>query len=78
MASLADIAQRAAGASEALVCLHEAGASPVQAIRALRDGRGLSLAEAKAALMRSPAWAAESEAATRLHDELLEALGLDS
>ncbi len=74
MTSLSDIARTGTGTSEALRLLREAGASPVQAIMALRDGRGLPIAKGKTALMRSPAWVVESEATARLHDELIEAL----
>ena len=77
MASLADIAQNASDSSEALVLLHDAGASPVLAIRALMEGRGIPLAESKAALMASPAWAAEAKAAESLHDQIAQAIEFD-
>ena len=74
MSSLRELAESAGDVAAALTRLHEAGASPVEAILALSEGRGLSLSDGKTALMRSPAWAREAAAAERLHDELEQAL----
>lgn len=57
-------------ADEALALLKESGASPIEAIKALRDRFAMSLTEAKMALHRHSSWAKEAAAADRLHDEL--------
>lgn len=75
MKILEEIARESESVEEALAALHDAGATPGHAIKALRNGRDLSLGDAKAKLMESPAWYAEVESANRLHDkweELLE------
>ena len=74
MNSLKEIARDCAPVEEVLVALYDAGASPIQAIKALHDGRGLSLIEGKSALHGSPAWSAEAEAAAALHDAIIKAL----
>ena len=74
MDSLEKIARNCASVEDALVALHDAGASPIQAIKALHDGRGISLGEGKSALHTSPAWIAEAEAADFLHDKITNAL----
>jgi ribosomal protein L7/L12 len=68
--------QLAAGVSfeAALASLHEQGASPVEVIKAIREVHGVSLGEAKRLFSESPAWRSESEAADRLHEELLAVL----
>jgi ribosomal protein L7/L12 len=58
----------------ALVSLRERGASPVDAIKAIREARGVSLGEAKRLLFESKAWQLENEAADRLHEQVLAAL----
>ncbi len=70
MNTLELIARDAPDVPTALSLLHEAGATPIAAIQALRSGRQLSLPKAKTALSRSPSWAAETAAADRLHEEL--------
>ncbi len=78
MDELAKIARKCATVDHALVALHDAGASPVLAIKALREGRGLSLTDGKKALHASPAWAVEARAAEGFHKQLCEAFdGLD-
>jgi len=72
--ALEKIARNSRSAEDALVALHDAGASPIQAIKALRIGMGLSLIESKIALHSSPAWAAEAGAAEQFHNELLRAV----
>jgi ribosomal protein L7/L12 len=72
-----DIARDSPTVEEALVALHEIGASPVYAIKALHDGRGLSVDEAKSALFASPAWATESRAAENLHEQIISAIADD-
>lgn len=72
MASLNDIARSAGSATSALRALHDAGASPVQAIKALHQGLGLPLADGKAALMASAVWVLEADAAAQFHEELVE------
>jgi ribosomal protein L7/L12 len=67
---LVAIARKSATVEDALVQLHEAGASPIQAIKALREGKGLALGEAKLALHASPAWHKEAREAEEFHDEL--------
>ena len=52
-----DVARDATSVEDALNALHEHGASPATAIKALIMGRGVSLRDAKLALHRSPAWA---------------------
>ena len=58
-------------AEDLLVQLHEAGASPVDAIRTLMAGKKMSLADAKAMLSRSPSWQTENAIADALHNEVL-------
>src|SRR5690606_5612335 len=65
-----EIARRCVSTEEALAALHDAGASPVRAIKALHEGRGMSLRDSKAALMESPSWHAEAAAANRMWEEL--------
>jgi ribosomal protein L7/L12 len=55
----------------ALSRLRESGASPVQAIKAIREVRGVSLKEAKELFSQSPAWRLEAEAGARLQDAVL-------
>lgn len=58
-------------AEELLVQFHEAGVSPVDAIRTLMVVKQMSLADAKVALSRSPSWQRENAIANALHDEVL-------
>lgn len=69
------VARDASSVEEALERLHAAGLSPIDAVKALRTGRGITLREAKAALHASSAWFEEARAAERLHDEIIEATG---
>lgn len=70
MKTLEEVARESGSTEEALDSLHAAGASPIYAIKALRNGRDLSLGDAKTKLMESPAWHAEAAAANRLHEQL--------
>jgi len=69
-ASLRERIASATTADEALGLLKQSGASPIDAIRALRERFGISLTDAKMALHSHPAWATEARAAEELHDEL--------
>lgn len=60
-----------------LADLKRAGATPVQALQAVHDEFGLSLAEAKDRLAQSTDWAAERAAAEVLHQQIVDALGGD-
>ena len=65
---------RGNGSIEAtLELLHDAGASPIDALKALRTGRSLPLGERKEALSRSPAWETETKAADQLHQKIIDA-----
>ena len=68
------IARESSSTAVALEKLHHAGAGPIEAIKALRAGRGLTLAEAKQRLHQSPAWSTEARNAEVLHEALWEAL----
>ncbi|MCR9229609.1 MAG: hypothetical protein NXI29_01190 [bacterium] len=68
------IARESSSTEVALEKLHRAGAGPIEAIKALRAGRGLTLAEAKQRLHQSPAWSTEVRNAELLHEALWEAL----
>ena len=74
MDDLSEIARSCKNHDEALVVLHEANASPVCALKAMMDGRGVSLSDAKAMLMNSPAWFQEAKNANHLHGQIEEAL----
>ena len=76
--ALARIAQEAPSTTAALERLHEAGASPIVAAKALVDGRRLTLHDAKYALHHSPAWTREARAAEALWDELERAFSDES
>ena len=67
---LVQLARDAATTECALVLLHEAGASPIDAIRALVHGRGFPLKEAKQALHTSPAWHVEARSAEAVWEEI--------
>ncbi|WP_417378283.1 hypothetical protein [Gimesia sp.] len=69
------IARESSSTEAALEKLQRAGAGPIEAIKALRAGRGLSLAEAKERLHQSPAWSTEARNAELLHEALWKALG---
>ena len=77
-ASRQALAREAVDVDAALVSLRRAGASPIDAIRALHDGRGMSLSAAKAALASAPVWAEFQAAADALHDALLATFAEDS
>lgn len=68
------IARESSSTEAALEKLHRAGAGPIEAIKALRAERGLSLAQAKEQLQNSPAWSKEARNAELLHDTLWKAL----
>lgn len=70
MKNLEEIAKESESTEEALAALHDAQATPAHAIKALRDGRGLSLHDAKIKLVESPKWSKEAGAAGRLHEQL--------
>lgn len=53
-----------------LVQVRNLGATPVEAIKAIREVKGVSLGEAKQIFSLSPAWSRESEAADALHEQL--------
>lgn len=54
--------------------LHNAGKTPMQAIKALHAEYGFSLAEAKRRFSLSPAWAAERKASEPLQREAIRIL----
>lgn len=56
--------------AERLVALKNAGAAPMEAIKTLHQEFDLSLAEAKQALARSPAWTVEAAAGDVLHAQI--------
>ncbi|MEQ8854042.1 hypothetical protein [Gimesia sp.] len=68
------IARESSSTEVALEKLHRAGAGPIEAIKALCSGRGLSLADAKERLQQSPAWSTEARNAEFLHEALWKAL----
>ena len=70
MHDLVQIARASASDELALAKLHALNVSPVRAIKALIDGRGLSLKQAKEKLMKSSAWKVEAEKANNLHDQI--------
>jgi|WetSurMetagenome_2_1015567.scaffolds.fasta_scaffold628404_1 ribosomal protein L7/L12 len=72
--NLAVIAHESESIEAALGRLHAVGASPIAAIKALRNGKHISLREAKEALHASPSWHLEARAAESLHDEILSTL----
>lgn len=74
MNDLVAIARKSATVEDALVRLHEAGATPIRAIKALSEGKGIDRGQAKTALLASPAWAVEARAAEEFHDGLFKAL----
>ena len=70
MHDLVQIARASTSDELALAKLHALNVSPVRAIKALMDGRGLSLKQAKEKLMKSSAWKVEAEKANNLHDQI--------
>lgn len=54
----------------ALADLRQAGASPIEAIKALHESQGLALPEAKQRLCANPAWADIAGASAILHEQL--------
>jgi len=68
------LARKGGSVEEACVALRSAGASMVQAAKAFYYGRGMSLGDAKSALMSSPAWKREAAASEALHEELFTAI----
>ena len=74
---LASVARDAATTDIALSRLHDIGATPISAIRALVEGRGLSLRDAKSALHSSPTWSSEASAAEALWDEVVDVFESD-
>jgi ribosomal protein L7/L12 len=71
------IAHDAETVADALIALKQAGVGPIDAIRALRNARGLSLKDAKTVFSASPAWREENDAADKLHSEIIKALELE-
>jgi hypothetical protein len=61
---------RGASVEAALSELRSAGASPIQAIKAIHDVQVVSLGEAKRVFSESPAWAQEVRDGDALHAEL--------
>jgi ribosomal protein L7/L12 len=59
---------------QALADLKLRGVSPIEAIKHLHEAFGLSLAEAKLELSRSPSWEPEVKAADSLHSALVGAI----
>lgn len=57
--------------NDALADLRAAGASPIDAIKAVRSVLKVNLAEAKRIFSEAPAWSAEVRAADELHEELI-------
>lgn len=57
--------------------LKRSGAYPVYAIKAICEEFGLPLGEAKLRFAQSPAWAAEQATAEVLHQQILDALGVE-
>ena len=70
MKTFEEIARQSGSTEEALTALHDAGATPINAIKAIRSERNLSLADAKTKLMESPAWHEAAESNMRLHEQL--------
>lgn len=58
------------GQDELIRVLHEKGLSITESMKILREVGSISLAEAKAAVARHPAWADVVASADRLHDEV--------
>ena len=77
MKTFEEIARECGSIEEALIALHDAGATSIPAIKALRSEWRLSLGDAKNKLMESPAWHAEARSANRLQDQLEELLPED-
>lgn len=73
--SLAEKLALGSSFEHALAGLREEGASPIEVIKAIREVKAVSLAEAKVLFSQSPAWRKEVEAADRLHAEIVAALG---
>ena len=71
-----EIARKSCSDEEALHKLQQHGASAVQAIVSLVEGRGLPIAEAKAKLVQSQAWCVEAASAKKLHDQIDTVLSL--
>jgi ribosomal protein L7/L12 len=61
----------------ALAELRVAGASPIEAIKAIHFVLNVGLGEAKEIFSRCPAWAGEVKVAIEMHDELLAHLQVD-
>jgi len=54
----------------ALAELRSTGATPVEAIKAIREVQGCSLGEAKQVFGASPAWASAVQAGEALHEQV--------
>lgn len=74
----ADKLKDGADLNAALANLREAGASPVDAIKAIRQILGVSLGDAKRTFSVCPAWEREVKAADELHSILIAALDDES
>jgi ribosomal protein L7/L12 len=75
-ALLANILDSGASLEVGLAKLQRLGASPVDAIKAIRATRGIRLSEAKEIFSLSPAWAREVAAGDILHEEIISALSI--
>jgi hypothetical protein len=56
---------------DALGELRRAGATPIEAIKAIHVARGVSSCEAKQIFSASPSWSREASAGLGLHDEAI-------
>lgn len=65
-----EIARQSESTEAALVALHEFGATAIEAIKAIKNGRGISHADCKIKLIESPAWKVEAAAAANLHKDI--------
>lgn len=64
--------------NSALADLKAAGASPIEAIKAIREALGVGLGDAKRIFSNCPAWKSEVEAADELHSTLIGNLDMES
>lgn len=79
MDDLSEVARNCKNHDDALIALHVVKASPIRAIKAMMDGRGVSLGDAKVMLMNSTVWYQEAKNANHFHDQIEKALDeLDS
>ena len=74
----AGLVAQGATVEAALSQLRVEGATPVEAIKAIREVQGISLGEAKQIFSQSPAWSKEVLAGNALHDEVISLLERES